>query len=681
MFLTVPFFSEKGVICNKKYRFKKYIKYDQIKQRFDRYKHVITNEKYINRELLKDMIDKNDIVFVKSPTGKTKFLELLFKIEKDINDKPLAESRSNFKKTIISITPRTSLANKHSDELLLDNYNDKDIYLFDAMRLAITANSLIRVDEYNFRDCYIILDEISQLLRYYKTNIMNGIRRESFTILTEIIKHAEKIIVLDADLTTNCIDTILNLRNSQNYTLYINNFKNRTNINAIFYDNQYVVAEMLFNDFKNSKPFISSFDSLRMMDSLISEMKNRTKTMKDAEFYDNLLKIYSSRQGSNSIDTKEWENKCVMFSPTIIYGIDYNSNEPVKSYAFVFKDILTAEDVNQQIQRNQNQSEVHIYCPNRIKYLLYHNIDDFRKETQIRIDKYNETIQQLEEINNRKIILTENNTENKSNNIIIKSFNEMYISTSFREITMKTYNRYYLQCIMRDIGYNIVEDNTNDTKFKFNIINSREIDKEIINKYFNGIDIDDKLLQTIKRKLSVMKNSIEDNISDTVKEIIMNDHKFLDYLHLKKYVKENINDVIVDNYLKDFNETAANSIYLKLRYYHQITSYLGISNKGLEFNYNNDKEKFNEKVTDKNILNIIENVKKCFKITGEKYKGFNKRKGYEILYKMSISMCKHLFGNDIVVSKGHTIRINKKQCRIIKYNFNNKYYNNIQNYL
>jgi hypothetical protein len=79
-----------------------------------------------------------------------------------------------------------------------------------------------------------------------------------------------------------------------------------------------------------------------------------------------------------------------------------------------------------------------------------------------------------------------------------------------------------------------------------------------------------------------------------------------------------------------------------------LTNYLGIP-KGLEFNYDVDNKRFNEKVNDQKILGIIDDIKKCFRISGNKYTDFNKEDGYERLNKMAISICK-LFGNDILVS-------------------------------
>lgn len=669
--------------CNSKFRFKRYIKYQNIKGNFVNYKQICANERFLNRQLLLESINKHDILFIKSPTGtgKTSLLESLFGIEKDDDGKPIPNSRYNFNYPIISITPRKNLARKHSTDLLLDSYDDKNIYLFDSVKLAVTANSLVHVEEDNFRDGYIILDEFSPLLRYYKSRIMDGIRFESFKLLAKVVRYAKKVVVLDADLTHNNIDTLLTLRGSDNYSLYVNQFQNRTGTNAYFYDDMHAVAQMLIDDFKNKVPFVASFDSLTMMESLLSVMKKQTKSVEDAEVYDQLLKIYSSKHGSDLIDTNDWEDNCVMFTPSITIGIDHNSKEATRSYAFAFKDTLTAEDINQQIQRNRNQSEVHIFISPKVRYMRYPNEESFKLETKERINKYSETIKELEEISKRQVVFDESDElDDELNKTIIQAFNKMYVYTSYREETMKVNNRYYLQSIMKDMGYNIIECSKAATDgFKLKKGNSDDANRKIINKYFSANEIEGKAQQAIKRKLDIMKIK-SDQVDDQIKDIIMNDRKFLDYLHLRKFVKGDMNDQIIDNYLRDFNETAANSIYIKLRYYKQLTDYLGIP-KGLEYDYDRDKERFHEIVDDKKLLGAIEDIKRSFQIRGNKYRYFDQPNGFGRLYKMTISMCKQLFGNDILITKKSTVRIGKKIAGSVKHNLNDNFFNCVKNFL
>jgi hypothetical protein len=665
--------------CNDKFRFKKYLNYDYIKPNFEKYKCIEANEKFLNAELLIAMIKEVDVMFIKSPTGtgKTTILELLFDIRRN-NGKIMLGSKFNFNKPIISITSRKNLAQKHAADLLLNSYDDKNIYMFDVDRLATTANSLIQIEEDNFKGCYVILDEISKLLRYYKSSVMNGIRADSFKIFAKIIRDAEKVIVLDADMTCNNVDTILNLKQSDNYQIYINKFQNRTGINANFYDSKHTVIQMLINDYKEKKPFITSFDSLTMMEGLLAEIKNKCTSNEDHEIINKMIKIYSSKHGSDIVDTAEWENNFVFFTPSIIYGIDYNSNQKTKSYAFAFKNILTAEDINQQIQRNRNQSEVHIYISPHISNLKYETIECFKNELDQRINKYNETISELVEINNKYIELNDiyQNKTGEYDKIIINTFNQMYVNSSFIEETMYVNNKYYLKCIMNEMGYNIIEQKGN-TNYIFKL-DKPELDKnklEILNKFIGDGTIEDKVKHAIEKRIQIM-NIKNCDIDDFSKQFIINDCKFIDYLHLRKFMRDDIDDNILKNYSDDFNETASNNIYVKLRYYRQLTTILKIEN-GIKFNYDIDKNRFEEKIADEKVLKSIDDIKKCFCIRGNKYTGFNEKYGYEVLYKMSVSICKQLFGNDLIVTKASSVKYNNIKKSTYKHYFNNNYFDKL----
>jgi hypothetical protein len=128
------------------------------------------------------------------------------------------------------------------------------VHVYDSTRIAITANSLIRIDVEKFVDCYLVLDEFSKLLPYLKAPILNGKRADIYNILCEIIRNAKKIIILDADLRPEDLEIVLKIKNTKSYYLYKNNFQNRLGINAYFYTNALSVVNKLMDDFKNKIP-------------------------------------------------------------------------------------------------------------------------------------------------------------------------------------------------------------------------------------------------------------------------------------------------------------------------------------------------------------------------------------------------------------------------------------------
>ena len=168
---------------------------------------------------------------------------------------------------------------------------------------------------------------------------------------------------MDADLSDNDLQTIINIKKlskpSVTYYLAVNEFKSKVGVNAYFYDNPHIVAEMLINDFINKVPFICALDSLSKMKLIMNEIKKKAIDMKISDQIDKLLKVYSSEEIDNTFDADDLKEKLgILFSPIIIYGLDLNSKLPRKVYAFAFKKILTPYEINQQIQRERNQSEI-----------------------------------------------------------------------------------------------------------------------------------------------------------------------------------------------------------------------------------------------------------------------------------------------------------------------------------
>lgn len=118
---------------------------------------------------------------------------------------------------------------------------------------------------------------------------------------------------------------------------------------------------------------------------------------------------------------------------------------------------------------------------------------------------------------------------------------------------------------------------------------------------------------------------------------------------------------------------------LNLRYYRQLTDFLGIP-QGLKYDYDRDKARFSDRVTDEKLLNLIDDIKRCFQIRGNKYTGFGNDNGYETLYKMTVSICKQLFGNDFLISKLNYLRNGKHKKTVTYFYFNEKYFNHIKNF-
>ena len=59
---------------------------------------------------------------------------------------------------------------------------------------------------------------------------------------------------------------------------------------------------------------------------------------------------------------KEWSHKYVIYSPSIVCGLDFNPETPYNTYSIVEGDsTLNPEEIGQQIARNRNIKELCLY--------------------------------------------------------------------------------------------------------------------------------------------------------------------------------------------------------------------------------------------------------------------------------------------------------------------------------
>ena len=638
--------------------FKKTLRYEKIRACFSAINEE-ANEKFINKQLYQKL-EQYDELFIKAPTGsgKTTLLNSILKLNK---------KSEKFKYPIASIVSRKSLAEKHSNELKLVLYtNEKEYYR--ATRLAVTVNSILKADLDKFKDCYLVLDELSKILTYMKAEILASERLLLYSRFCDFIQIAKKVICLDADLRQFDKDIILKIRKRQNPYLYVNNFKNRIGINAYIYNNPNIVAEKLFQDYQQEIPFVACFDSIKMMENMWSDIRKRIVDEEELKKFDMMSIKYSSKSDA-IIDTQDWNSKMIFYTPVIIYGIDYNNVIPTKVYSFIFNRILTADEINQQIQRTRNQTEVHIYVNNIVKNAVYKSVAEVKEDTNTKINR-------IEDIKVLKEMVSCRKSEECT--FIEDTFRELYDNTKFIEDTQKNNLRYYLENILKDMGYNLIYNN-DTSNFKMtksrNIVNNIEMD--IVNNYFDDKQVSEVMKERIMRKICILALDPEKIKEDQfIKEVLSDDKKFTNVLNLKILLKGEVDEKIKYHYLNEFDETFIKNTYLKIKTYKRLSEILGITEL-IKFNYDTDKNKFSEKITDKKDLATIESARILFDLHG-KYKNFDKNNGYKVLYKMTVGICRTLFGNKLINIKHSTVSKKVSSNKFVsitvkKYSINKNY--------
>lgn len=204
------------------------------------------------------------------------------------------------------------------------------------------------------------------------------------------------------------------------------------------------------------------------------------------------------------------------------------------------------------------------------------------------------------------------------------------------------------------------------------------------NREFFNCDID-LIHETFKNIEMIFKNLTNEELVD---RYVFEQKKMQINICINKLYEINKSEKKIDksekaitsyfNYLsKDIDcNTLDRLTIIKINDYKKIADVLRIQNR-IQFDYDHDKTRFLEKITDQVLLNSIEDIKHRFNIRGKKYKNFADVGGYERLYKMAISICKQLFGNNIISIKEGKIRYGTKVESIVKYSLNRDYFENI----
>jgi hypothetical protein len=550
-------------ITDTKYFIHPFYDYQTIIFNNNKHKNIIIEDtKYINIDV--NELIKYKLIFIKSPTGSGKTVNLL-KIIDTLNIH-----------NIISITSRVNLAGEHTKTLNLKFYKDLKYNDFHyCYKLVIQLESICKCNYRLFKNGVVILDEINSLLSHLRSPTFNNKRSDCYKYLIQIIKNARYVISLDADLSDWNIEFIKAVKND-NYIVYRNINKNKINIPVEFFISDQVMIDIMANSIKNNKYFVACFDSLSKMNLIINYLKQFKTYNNDARSNDWL--IYSSEINYELIDTSTWCDKFIFFTPTIIYGVDFNY-KPVDVFCFIHKFHLNPLQAYQMISRARKMDKVHIYTHTKLFNLKYKSVDDVIYEFK----------------------LFKNNFSSIVDNLDYETINEeayqiMYFNFKFMDSILKTNINEYLIDIMTNLGYNITHNN---------VIIGNKYNKETINK-----DI-------IKERIVNLLNLDGNTLTEFEKNLASSDKKLEQHFNFRIFYYKTFEYKLESSINKNlFTETVKNK-YTKIKIIDKLMNILNIHSIN---NFNKDLTKLFE--TDVKCSWLDENINtitKIFVIRGKKY--------------------------------------------------------------
>lgn len=224
------------------------------------------------------------------------------------------------------------------------NYMDVQESLFEYDRVIVQIDSLMRTKYYDMftgdilfkRYDLIIIDEIEGCLSHYESpflNKPNADSRDIFNFMMRIISTSKKLIVLDADIgirTKLLIENTGDLTSNSDYIIINNTYKPVTK-NFIITNDEADFDKKLFADIKAKKNVCVVSMSASAINKISIELnkmnvKHVTHTSKSND------KLKNELENVNDFWSKY---QVVMFSPSIISGIDFNKKHFDKMYCII----------------------------------------------------------------------------------------------------------------------------------------------------------------------------------------------------------------------------------------------------------------------------------------------------------------------------------------------------------
>lgn len=604
----------------KKYEYIKY--YEKIDEEYENENMVIINKEKIEYDI--ELLKEYDVIISRSDAGTGKST-LSSNIVKNIKDRD-----NNVK--MMSIITNKSLINQHkktfekSAGIKLLNY-EKDNNLI-GNDFIICINSLLKINEISDKELnnYVIfIDEIDSFMYNLTHNSkLNDILREMMALLMRILKNCKKLICCSVHIKKN-LEILLS--KEKKVILIENKYKNFKEVEAYEKNDMNEMIEEMMKTIDRGEYFMFASDEKLMAQEMylkcLEKIKNKSKI---------ILKTSTNKYEIKdaSIDLK---NKYFMFSPSIIFGIDFSINESQNVFLYSSGRSINSYQLFQQVCRTRNIKNVYYHFDELkigLKYKSLKNVSEYYEKNIKSYDNIHKLCMNLDEDLNEVIL------KNKFFNIFC--FNE-YLNNIYGTNKKKKFEE-----IMCDSGFKIKKDNKLNKKLDKNVYErlKNEIKKSdnirVENYIKNKNERNKEKYEDIDKRVKLLKiEYLKENEMMEYKDVIKDEKGIKNYLTTIRMLKS-------DEYLKsDMEERMKNT--MKVKMINDINNKILLIRK-LERENKIDLLDINFKEKGKVVLsneNFIF-IKKVFRSERKKPKDKSELK------KLYVSMIKHL-NSEIVVSE------------------------------
>jgi len=579
-------------------------------------KFSLESEKINKNKLGYDFIQEKINYIIKSDTGTGKTTSVKHFLNK---------TNDNF----ISIVSRVSLGqeqynNFNENEFLDCNFYQQVEFMKNEDNIIIQLDSLLKVHRnIDISQYVIVLDEFESILDHlFNSPTLKRNRVLIFMKFIEILKQCKNFICIDADITNKSVEFIETFINRK-YKLFENEYKHNKGVEALEMPECNVFITLL----QQEKKFLCCCDSKTQAEYIYNELNDPS-----------VILITS--------DTDEYYNfddyDKIIYSPKVIYGIDSSMERPV--YCFYKEHTINPKKMVQQIARCRN-----------ITTLYYHFTKKSYNPNKINIEEVLETNNKIVDYgihNENKLIETNFNMIDAS---IERDYIKLFSKFEYENICYDTNKFCHFIKLLDQRGFILKTYRFKRDKTK--CIVSKEVlePKEFFKKEKN------------KKILDIIGLDTEDKIVSEKIDIISRYNFVQEYLNIKHYFYDNLNDEDLLERLNNQNEFILGKVSNNNQKLRLLLKFKNMA--GCEDRYDLQSTKL---LNQEQINQFEYEYKMIFekKYYNEKFKFDtidNKNKVLNKLYK-------NIFTDKITNSK--QVSINKKRVRV--YQLNNDEFNNFK---
>ena len=298
---------------------------------------------------------------------------------------------------ILSVCQLRTQVQTHLDDfrkkgLCTIKYDDTDaMKTFQAGKHSIvtTIDSLPKVKrllEGNVNQYIVLFDEFHSLTGHMSfSNTLQQTRREAFKAMRWLTIHAGKILAMDNEITDIEFkfldDTLADDSESHcDLTFIKNEFQKFQDVPVYYLSTREEMVAKMLKDISDGKGNTVVCNTKKEAERIHVQLQGAAMAM-DNPVPKEHFKLYTSDQGKLPVDVNtEWRNKCVIYSPTITTGIDFQPQEPQNVYAFIEgEDTVSPAAKLQMITRNRCIKTVYIHATQMRNKPVYTSFEEMNK--------------------------------------------------------------------------------------------------------------------------------------------------------------------------------------------------------------------------------------------------------------------------------------------------------------